>query len=69
MKLKFNDFYGKRIGVFFKGNFMQGVLSKDKTDPQNPAAYIVITGMSLYDEIRISVDSIDAIGLFEESQQ
>lgn len=69
MKLRLEEFFNKRVGVTFNGQFRQGVLSKEKSQFKDGEPYITIVNIPLYDEVRILLASIDSIGLFEKSQQ
>lgn len=71
MKLDLNDFWGKRVGITWAGQFRQGVLSEEKSNCSlgENGGYITLISTTLYDEYRIDLGAIDSIGLFEESQQ
>jgi hypothetical protein len=62
MKLNLDDFWGKRISLTWGSHFMQGTLSREKSN----SSYITLVEVSPYTEFRIEHDAIDSIGLFEE---
>ena len=65
MKLALEDFWGKRVGITWGNHFMQGILSKEKSN----SSYVTLVCISLYSEFRIEHEAIDSIGLFDESTE
>lgn len=69
MKLKFDDFWGKRVCVTWGAHYKQGILSKEKSRLDLvDECYIALVDINLYSEYRISCDALDSIGLLDENQ-
>lgn len=64
MKLSLENFWGKRVGVTWGNHFMQGVLSRERSN----SAYITLVEILPYAEYRISHEAIDSIGVFLEDE-
>ncbi len=68
MKLRLEEFWNKRVGITHAGHFRQGVLSKEKSQLKDSEPFITLVNVSLYDEYRTLLSSIDSAGLFDKSQ-
>jgi hypothetical protein len=65
----FDKYFDKRVTVYFGHSYIVGILSKEKSANEYSQGYVVLTDLSLHEEMMIKTSSIDAIALLNQDRQ